>query len=348
MHPQRQSEADVAAAICENTFQTRLFAQLAELISAAHSIVLCAHTGPDGDAIGSVLAMDDIIASHWAGKEVTCLLADSDPVPEVYRFLPGSSRYMHAADYLGDPDLFICIDLPGADRLNEAAEVCRRSAHVAIVDHHPAPVPAGEVCVSRTDAAAAGVIVAEFARYLGVDITPAMAQCLLCAIVTDTGRFQFQNTDGEAFKVASILVDHGADPSDISLHVYQSCRMEYLHLQAIVMGRISSTADGRIAYSWATADDLASTGTRADECDGLIDIVRSVAGSQVAMFLREVGDGKVRGNLRAKGGQDVSCVAREMGGGGHTASAGFTFEGTIEEACARALPLLVALLDEEG
>ncbi len=321
------------------------FAKVSELIEAATEIVICAHTNPDGDALGSELALSQIINQHWEGKHVTNLLADDDAVPRLYRFLPGADSFVRASEYEGDPDLFIVVDLSVKSRLNKAQEVLERAKHVAVLDHHPDGEGFGDVALIRSDAAAAGVVIAEFALYLGANITPDIANCLFCAIVTDTGRFQFQNADSEAFECASMLVDAGASPSMISLYVYQSFRLAYLHLESVVMGRIVTFSSGRIAYSYATRTDLERTGASPDECDGLIDVVRSVDGAELALFLKETADGKVRGNLRSKGDLDISGVARAMGGGGHKAAAGFTSECGIDATLAAVLPQLQAVLD---
>ncbi|MFZ2755961.1 MAG: DHH family phosphoesterase [Atopobiaceae bacterium] len=327
--------------------QNLKFRQMSQMIVSARTIAICAHTNPDGDALGSGLGLALIIKGMWPEKTVTNLLADDDPVPRLYRFLAGASDFVHCSDYATCPDLFICVDLPSADRLNEAQAVLERSGHVICIDHHPARERLGDVMLSRVDAAATGVVVAELAEWLHADVTPDLANCLYCAIVTDTGRFQYQNADAEAFSVASMLVDCGASPSLISLNVYQSFRIEYLHLEAIVMGRITTFANGRIAYSYALKEDLERTGAKNDECDGLVDVVRSVAGCQICLFLKESCQGKVRGNLRAKNDLDVSKIAQVMGGGGHVAAAGFTFEGDIDDALARVLPMLQELVGED-
>lgn len=324
--------------------QREKFAQVAALIDAATEIVICAHTNPDGDALGSGLALAQLISQHWEGKHVTNLLADNDPVPRLYRFLPGADSFVRASAYEGDPDLFIIVDLSVASRLNQAQPVLERSAHVAILDHHPSTTPFGDVALIRPDAAAAGVIIAELALAMGATITPDIANCLFCAIVTDTGRFQYQNADSEAFECASMLVDAGASPSLISLNVYQSFRLAYLHLESVVMGRIVTFEHGRIAYSYATRKDLERTGALPDECDGLIDVVRSVEGSELALFLKETPDGLIRGNLRSKGDHDISGVARAFGGGGHKAASGFTTDMGIDATLAAVLPLMRAVL----
>lgn len=330
----------------EAELQRQGFQRVEALINDAKTIAICAHTSPDGDALGSVLGLLFIVRSRWPEAQVTPLLADDAPTPRIYQFLPGCEELVHAHDYHDAPDLFIAVDLSQMGRLNLAQEVCKRAHKVAVLDHHPTDQPFGDVNVIRPEAAAAGVIIAEFGLYLGVEITPNIAQALMCAIVTDTGRFQYQNSDCESFQVASLLVEKGASPSEISLNVYQSFRLSFLHLKSIVMGRITTFEKGRIAYSYATRNDLERTGADLDECDGLIDVVRSVEGSEVALFLKRIPGGKVRGNLRSKGTHDVSSVARLMGGGGHRAAAGFTYEGDIDEALAAVLPPLRELINE--
>lgn len=330
----------------EYDLQEQEFGRILELIEDASSIALCAHTNPDGDALGSVLAMELLVRQLWPEKRVVSLLADDAPVPRIYDFLPGTEGMVRAGEYNSFPDLFVVLDLSAANRLNEAQPLLERSRTVAVIDHHPNGDIEADAQSVRPGAAAAGVLVAEFAQYCGATITPEMAQCLLCAVMTDTGRFQYQNADAESFKVGSLLVDCGADPSVVSLHVYQSFRLQYLHLKSLVLGRICTFEQGRIAYSYATQNDLQRTGADLDECDGLIDAVRSVEGSEIALFLKVVPGGKIRGNLRSKCGHDVSRVARLMGGGGHKAAAGFTYVGDIDEALAAVLPPLRALIRE--
>ena len=323
--------------------QAASFDEITALIEGASTVAVCAHTSPDGDALGSELALVELVRTVWPGKEVVGLLADDDVVPRTYQFLPGADGLVRAAAYEGSPDLFFCVDLSHPSRLADARGVLERSAHVAVIDHHPASERFWDAGVVRPDAAAAGVIVAEYARHLSGSLTPSMAQCLLCALMTDTGRFQYQNANGEAFRVASLLVDSGASPSEVALNVYQSDRLGYLHLSATVMGRITTFERGKIAYSYATSADFAATGVPVAECDGLVDLVRRVDGSEIALFLKEVPGGKVRGNLRAKSDRDISVIAREMGGGGHPAAAGFTVDGDLDQALSVVLPKLRAL-----
>lgn len=325
--------------------QDRSFAEIAALIDQAHEIALCAHTAPDGDALGSALGLSKAILTRWPDKAVVNLLADDKEIPAIYRFLPGSAGFVRAAGYAGTPDLFICVDLSAPSRLADAEPIFLRASRTAVFDHHPSTDVFWDAGVVRPGAAAAGVIVEEFIEHLGVGLDAEMATSLLCAIMTDTGRFQYQNADAEAFSVSSKLVEAGASPSDVALAVYQSDRLLYLHLEAKVMGRISTFADGRIAYSYATLADIGDSGVDVNECDGLVDVVRRVAGAEIVLFLKQISPTQVRGNLRAKVDWDISAIAHEMGGGGHKAASGFTFDGDIDEALSAVLPKIRALVD---
>ena len=315
-----------------------------DLIDEAETIAICGHTSPDGDALGSTLGLGLALRGRFPTKEIAFLIADDAPVPRIYRFLAGADELVPAARYADDPDLFISVDCPVLDRLADGEAVLRRAGKVVCFDHHPAREEFADIAVRRQDAAAASVLIAEFLSFVNITIDAGVATDLLCGIVTDTGRFQYQNADPESFCVASGLVAAGADPARISLEVYQSKTLGYIHLESIVSGRLSLACGGRIAYSFATADDLASCGVTVDECDGLVDLVRSIGGVDVCAFLRSDPNGTVRGNLRAKGSLDVSQVARDLGGGGHRAAAGFTFEGSLDDALGALLPKLERLL----
>ncbi len=317
------------------------------LVEEASTIAICGHVNPDGDAIGSTLALGRSLRRRYPDKAITCLLPNNNPVPRVYRFLAGASDMTPASSYPLDPDLFISVDVPTLERLGEAGPVALRSENVVTIDHHPARSEFANVVVRRTDAAACAVLIDDFLIFAGYPVDPDVANCLLTGLVTDTGSFQYQNANSAAFTCASRLVHAGADPALVSLRVYQSQRLEYLHLESIVMGRIDTVADGRVAYSYAYASDLSKHGISADDCDGLVDIVRSIDGAKVCLFLREVAEGEIRGNLRSKCSLDVSGVAVSHGGGGHVAAAGFTFNGGIEEALKELLPELTELVESQ-
>ncbi len=331
----------------ERRLQERGFVLLSEAIERAETIAICAHMSPDGDALGSELSLAAIIRERWPEKHVRCLLAEEKDVPRHLRFLPMVGELVTPRAYEGTPDLFLAVDLSVASRLAEAQAIMERAREVFVIDHHPTEHPFGGAQVMRPDAAACGVVVLEYALYLDVCVTRDIAMLLFCAIMTDTGRFQYQNANAEAFWAAGKLVAAGADPSVVALNVYQSMRLSYLRLESIVMGRITTLLEGRIAYSWVLWEDFEATSAGEDESEGLVDIVRCVEGAEIALLLRQTPEGAIRGNLRSKGSIDVSGVATEFGGGGHAAAAGFTLgRVSLDEAKERVLPRLEALVRE--
>ncbi len=170
------------------------------------------HTDPDGDALGSVLAMTAILESRWPHLAVQPLLANDRPLDETYRFLPGSQRLVPAARYDGRPDVFVAVDTPTPSRLADGEAVLRRAARTAAFDHHPTMEAFADVCFLRESAASVGDIVCDFMAHLGVAPTPDVATCILCAVMTDTGRFQYQNTDAHALRTAAAMVEVGRPP----------------------------------------------------------------------------------------------------------------------------------------
>lgn len=326
--------------------ETRAFEQIAALIEGSTSVVVSGHTDPDGDALGSVLAMVGILERRWPHLSVQPLLANDRPVDEAYAFLPGVERFVPAARYEGVPDLFIAVDTPLARRLADAEPVLARARASASIDHHPAVEALAQVNVVRTEACAAGAVVADFMAFLGVEPTPQIATCLLTALMTDTGRFQYQNTDAQTLRTAAAMVEAGASPTQVSAHVYQSYRMPALKLKQVTLARLATAHGGDVAYSYVTQGDLARWGATAADCDSLIDDVRLLRDTRACLFMRELPDGSVRGNLRAKDeAVDVSAVAGVFDGGGHRAAAGFSAPGPIDEALGRAVDALCAALD---
>ncbi len=324
------------------------FGRIAALIQSAGHVVVSGHTNPDGDALGSALALTLLIEERWPGVDVRPILANDRPADVLYSFLPGFGRLVPAARFEGTPDLFIAVDTPTLDRLADSAAVFSRSRTSAAIDHHPSRDPYAQVSLVRDHACAAGVIVYDFMRFLGVAPTADIATCLLTAIVTDTGRFQYQNTTADALRVAADLVDAGASLAHVTSSVYQSLSMATLRLKEALYGRLATTADGHVAYSYVTQEDLARCGGTAEDCESLIDEVRSLGGTEACLFLRELSDGSLRGNLRSKvDWLDVSEAARVFGGGGHRAAAGYTIDGPAEVALSRSLEALAARIEAD-
>ncbi len=313
--------------------RARQFDEVAQALARARTVCVCAHVDPDGDALGSTLAVTALVRSMWPDKLVTPLFANEHASLTPFEYLPGAGDLMYAGAYDATPDLFVAVDTPNAERLGAGAQVLARAGDSCAFDHHVTMVPFARTSILDDSAAAAGEIVWDFARHVGFVPTSDFATCILTAVITDTGRFQYQNTDAHALETAAAMVRAGASPSKIAERVYQSDSIQAMHLKALAMQRLTIDETGTVAYSYVTERDLAQVGAKPADCESLIDVVRCVGTVRACVFLREKSDGVVRCNLRAKvDGLNVSRVAEAFGGGGHVAAAGLTYVGSMQDA----------------
>lgn len=303
----------------------------------AASVVVCAHVKPDGDAMGSVLALT--LALRDAGIPAVPTLADDQAAPATYAFLPGFGLFVPASA-LEAPDVFVALDTPDPSRLGVAQTLCASAGTVVVIDHHPDAKPYGAIDVLDSTAAASAELVWGLVRELGTPPSADVALCCYTGLATDTGRFAYDNTTAETFRVAAELVDAGVDPSSTARLLYQDRSAAALALEARVLARLALANHGHVAHSFVTGADFTETGARREEGELLPDAIRALGGVDVALLVGER-DGELRVNLRAKTGFDVGTVARTFGGGGHRAASGFTWPDTDRVALlARLLPLL--------
>ncbi len=303
----------------------------------ASSVVICAHVRPDGDAIGSTLALT--LALREIGVPAIPTLANDRDAPSTYDWLPGFALYVPASE-IEAPAVFVALDTPKAERLGVAGPLAEAAGTVVVMDHHPDASEYGDIHVFNREAAATGQLVWDLIAALEVTPTADMAQCCYTALFTDTGRFSYQNTDAQALRDAAAMVDAGADPAEIARRVYQRRTQASLALEARAMSRLTFANGDKVAYTCVTDADFEETGARAEEAEHLPEAIRVVDCIEVAMLLRQKGT-EVRGNLRAKTTFDVGAVARSVGGGGHAAASGFTIPDTTCEAVVeRLLPML--------
>lgn len=309
----------------------------AVVLRRASSVVVCAHVRPDGDAIGSTLGLT--LALRAAGIPAIPTLADDEPAPSSYAFLPGFGLFVRASD-LEAPEVFVALDTPVPERLGLGRPLMDNAESTILIDHHPDAVSYADHCICDSRAAATAELVWRFMTALDVVPTAEIALPLYVGLITDTGRFSYDNTTPEALRAAAQMIESGVDPAEASRLVYQERTRGSLELEARVLSRLVVANDGHVAWTFLTDEDFDSTGARPEDAEHLPDAVRVIGGIDVALLLRQRGT-EVRGNLRAKTGADVSAVARAFGGGGHRAAAGFTVEdSTVSEVVARVLSLL--------
>ncbi|MDR2957447.1 MAG: DHH family phosphoesterase [Coriobacteriales bacterium] len=298
------------------------------LFQPGSSVVVSGHINPDGDSIGSVLALAEFLTAR--GCLVTKLLARGTKAPELYSFLEGYN-WLPAEQYSGSPDIFIAVDLSQAHRLDAAQGVLARARTKVVIDHHPGYDGFADHVLSDTSIAASGLLVWQLLQASGEAITRSMATACYVALMTDTGRFTYQNTTAGALAAAAQMVEAGADAAMIARAVYDSRPWGAIKLDARLIERMEFLIDPTVVSSWVTMADYMELGVTPDESESLVNILRSLAGVELAILLRE-DDIQVRVNLRARGSYNASKLARDHGGGGHQAAAGFNFAGTIQQA----------------
>ena len=307
-------------------------AALAEVLKDRDDFVVCGHVSPDGDCLGSQLALAAALRS--LGKRVACILAKDEPIDVRLGFLPGAADLVPAEAYDGPARTFVGVDVPTRQRTGEDAAALRDACELAVtIDHHAVDTTMADLVYVDPDAASTTMLVWELAGLLGVDRRGDVALCCYTGLVTDTGRFQYQNTDAAAMRAASEMVDTGVEPAAVARFIFQNRSLPSVRLEGVAVGRMRFGLEGAYALSWISHEDLEAVGAVKADAEPVIDALRSVSGVRVACMLREQGD-VVRGSMRAKDATDVSAIARLFGGGGHKAAAGFTLECSLPEAVA--------------
>jgi phosphoesterase RecJ-like protein len=301
----------------------------ARAVAESDEIALACHVGPDGDALGSMIGFG--LAARNAGKSVVASFGSPFSVPSSLSFLP-DDLLVDPAAFPEAPKTMVVFDAGSADRLAELGSPAGKAGLLVVIDHHVTNEGFGDVAVIDPDAAATGVIVADLLRILGWPLTAEIATCLLTALVTDTGRFQYSNTTPSTLRVAADLVAAGARPEEISQNVYEEAPFGYLKAAGVALSRATLDKDLSLVSTVITEDDLNEAGVDWGDIDNLINTIRLAEEADVAVLAKVHADKRVKLSLRSRGGTDVGALAVEMGGGGHRFASGFTYEGDADVA----------------
>lgn len=298
----------------------------AALIRAAPRILFFLHVSPDGDSIGSSLAVCRAVRA--LGHEGWCV--GVDPVPRIYRFLPGWDQlFVPWAQVQGDWDLAVLLDCGDRARVGDAEPLLARCRATLNIDHHRTNTGYGDYNWLDPGAAAVGEMAYKLIRALGAPLDRETALCLYTSIVTDTGQFKYESVTPETHRIAAALIEAGVRPYDVAQHIYENESPARTRLTALCLATLQLHGGGRIATLRVTREMLAQSGATDDEVDGLVNHARAVSGVEVGILCRELADGRVRVNLRSRGEVDVGELAKAFGGGGHARAAGLTAEGDL-------------------
>jgi phosphoesterase RecJ-like protein len=299
--------------------------QVAEEIRSADRFLLTTHENPDGDALGSLLAMHQILGG--LGKDSVMFLAAKEfPLPIEYRFLPLEEVFHEPPADLTDRTV-IFLDCGNIDRM-PVDWLRNGGSKVLNVDHHHDNTRFGDVNLVDVEASSTAEIVFELAGLLAVDLTPEIANALYVGLVTDTGKFMYENTDERSHRMAAALLEAGVQVNDVYRRLYEHAPLEKLTLLARALQNIGLHCGGQLAITYISAADYEATGASEVLTEGVIDHVRTIDGAKIAAVVRDhTTDGRSarKASLRSTDGTvDVSEIARRQGGGGHRRAAGFS------------------------
>jgi bifunctional oligoribonuclease and PAP phosphatase NrnA len=309
-----------------------------DLIKGASHVVLVSHVYPDGDALGSLLGLGDILEGQ--GKQVFRYL--DKPVSHLYDFLPtvnhGSTdldaalQFAEQAYGAGKKVVAVALDCGDAERLGEAKDRLLTISPFIVIDHHRGHRDFGDHLWLERGCSSTGEMVYELALAMNAKVSVDAAFCLYVAIVTDTGSFRYESTSPRTLRIAADLIEIGVRPDEVAERVYDNYTLARLRLMEMVLATLVVHADGKIALISVSADMLNRSGATIDDVEGFINYPRSLSSAQVAGFIKEPKKGVVSVSLRAKGKVDVASIAAVFGGGGHKNAAGFRISGkSIED-----------------
>ena len=309
--------------------------EVLDAIRSCERFLLVTHENPDGDALGSLLGMHLVLKQ--LGKDSVMFMAASQfPLAQEYRHMPlGDVVHEPPADMSGRTCVFL--DCGNIDR-TPVRHLQGDHLHILNVDHHHDNTRFGTVNFVVPDASCAAEIVYGLAKELGAEITPELGEALYIGLVTDTGKFMFENTTPEAHVMAAELIEAGVQPQDVHRKLYEELPEARLALLGRALNSVHRFDDGALTLTHITREDFSETGAGESDSEGIVDHMRQVEGTVMAGLVRELlaKDGLRKVSLRSTDGRvDVSIIARGLGGGGHRQAAGFTTDLPFDELVER-------------
>lgn len=300
---------------------------IAATLKNSDDICIIAHVSPDGDTLGSSLALYHVLRA--LNKRVCVACCDS--VPRVYSFLPAANEILLPKDVTLPVKLAVAVDCADIQRMGDSAALFEKAGATVNIDHHSTNGGyAQENCVDG-DAAAAGEIIYKLVNLLTDKVDRDTAECLYVALMTDTGNFSYANTMPSTFETAAKLVALGADNARANRLVYRTVPLHKTKLIGRAIDNIALYFGGKVGISTLTQKEMREVGATGEDTEGIIDHVRDIEGVEVAMLIREEGENRFKVSLRSKTYADVSVIAAALGGGGHMRAAGYSICATLEE-----------------
>lgn len=311
------------------------YQEIGQAIAVHDSFVILSHVRPDGDAIGSQLALG--MALEAAGKKVR--LINEDGLPDNLAFLPCSGRIETPPSEPLDVEVAIALDTATKPRLGDRALHAASKAKLWInIDHHKSNPGYGDLNHIDSTSPATGQILHQLISALGLPLPAASRDAIYVAVSTDTGSFQYPSTTAATYRMAADLIDAGLDVGGINSLIYDNHPFRRVELMRALLNTLELDCGGSVAHWELTMATREALGLKPEDSEGLIDIIRGIQGVIVAIFFEELPDGKIRVSMRSKDGRvDVCHICMEFGGGGHALAAGIRMAGPLAAARDRVL-----------
>ncbi len=302
-----------------------------EVLSAVHaagSVLLLCHVSPDGDTLGSALALKRRL--ERMGKKAQIMVDGT--IPAMLGFLPQADTVLTAKDAAQPYDLAIGVDVSSLDRLGACQALFESALKSAVIDHHETDPGYGQVNMIDGDAPATAILIYRLFQEMDMPIDREEAVCLYTALSTDTGNFIYDSTNAESFAMMEALMTAGLPLTECSRRLFRTKEEAFVRLLAQVLPTLRVVENGRAAGLTLTLEGMRQAGANGGHCDGIVDYAIDLRGVGMAYFIREMEDGRVKASLRALEPYRVDQLAASLGGGGHRLAAGVTLEMKLDEA----------------
>lgn len=322
-----------------------ILTKIANMLETGERYLLVTHFHPDGDAVGSMLALQEVL--ERMGKKVKSFCESE--IPPVFQFLNGAKKVLsNAGDIASFPaDSVIFLDCGSIERCGKSfLKVLDPSIPVINIDHHVQETPFGDIFWVKTSSSSTCEMLFDLFLFMNVHFTPTISTSLYTGILTDTGSFQFSNTSKRVLEIAALLTSYGANPHRIAQHIFESSSPQKLLLLGKVLETLRYIRNYSIATARLTRKMLQDTDASVHDGEGFVNMLRQVEPVKVSVMFREDDNGVIHVGLRSKGRVDVAKFARQFGGGGHVNASACRIEGSIDSVEDIVLSALIAYLDE--
>ncbi len=321
--------------------------QIIRHLKNSKHVLLATHINPDGDALGSMIAMG--LSLDLLNKKTT--LYNESAIPTMYHFLPSVDRIVRKINNADSHDTAIVLDCGNTQRIGKLAATVSKIPCIINIDHHVSNIAFGNFQMTDSSACATAEIIYRLIKKMAVPINKDIATAIYTGILTDTGSFRFSNTNKNAFAICNEMIEMGVDPYDVARQVYETYSFGRIKLLNMALDSIEISHNGKLSIIAITKDMFEKTGTQPEYINGLINYAKSIKDIEIAVLIQEVMNNNMDNNkesdnttqfhvsLRSSGTVDVAAIASSFGGGGHTSAAGFSIESTLSDLKARIIDL---------